>query len=222
MMIRKYNVRSIVALLLIPVASRLAAAIIGAIDPEVARGHADYVRNFALLEHLRRGVFVSGLLLLGALWLLACAWLLRGKSQRRAWLWLALLGPPGFAVLAALPDRSPPLPGDAHRRLLERLPQLLRIGYEILRFAAFGFVAMQLIEWLDDATALWEAHQRGVALAVVLAERDASSGMWAFGDMVRAGYLFVLMYALWPAGFNAVAGLVRWLRQRRSGAGDCS
>jgi len=43
----------------------------------------------------------------------------------------------------------------------------------------------------------------------VLAERDASSGMWAFGDAVRAAYLFVLLYALWPAGYNTVAWLIR-------------
>jgi hypothetical protein len=211
-MIRKFYIRSIVALLMIPVVSRLAAGAVAAIDPESARGHEHYVRNFALLKHLRQGVFISGLVLLGILWLLACAWWLRARSQRRAWLWLALLGPPGVAVLASLPNREGPLPGDAYSRQLQRLPQLLRVVYEVLRFVAFGFVAMQLIEWFDDATALMEAHRRGVALALVLAERDATSGMWAFGDMIRAGYLFVLMYALWPAGFNAVATLVRRLR----------
>jgi hypothetical protein len=213
-LIRKYYGRSIAALLLIPVVARGTAGLVGAIDPELARGHRDYARNFALLDHLRTGVQLSGLVLLGTLWLLACAWLLRAKSRRRTWLPLGLLGPPGFAVLTALADRSPPAPGDAYRQLLERLPLLLRGLYEVLRFAAFGFAAMQLIEWVDDGTALLEASRRGVALAQVLAERDASSGMWAFGDMLLAGYVFVLMYALWPAGCNAVAGLIRRLRWR--------
>ena len=75
-------------------------------------------------------------------------------------------------------------------------------------------VTMQLIEWWNDGTALFEATRRGVALAVVLAERDASSGMWAFGDAMRAGFLFVLIYALWPASYNAIAGLIRRLRRR--------
>ncbi len=217
-MIRKYYVRSTIALLAIPVAAMMAAGIFDAIDPERARGHANYVLYFALLQHLRNGLWLAALVLLGVLWLLACVWLLRSKSRRRVWLSLALLGPPGFAVLTALSDRSPPAPGDAYRRQLERLPQPLRVLYEVLRFAAFGVVAMQLVEWLDYGTAILEAGRRGIALASVLAERDASSGMWAFGDSMRAGYLLVLLYALWPAGCNAVAGLIRRLRGRRAAA----
>ena len=215
-MIRKYYGRSILTVLLIPVTAILADEIFVAIDPELARGHGNYARNFVLLGHLRSGVLLAALVLLGALWLLACDWLLRAKARRRVWLWLALLGPPGFAVLTALSDRSPPAPNDAYGRQLARPPQLLRILYEVLRFAAFGVVAQQLVEWLDYGTALTEATRRGVVLAQVLAERDASSGMWAFGDAMRAAYLFVLIYALWPAGCNAVAGLIRRLRRRRA------
>jgi hypothetical protein len=220
--IRKHYGRSIVALLLIPLVAMLGAGVFDAIDPELARGHGDYARNFALLEHLRKGVWLAVLVLLGALWLLACIWLLRAKSQRRAWLSLSLLGPLGFAVLAALSDRSPLDPGDAYGRQLTRLPQLLRALYEVLLFAAFGVVSLQLVEWIDYGTALLEATRRGVALAQVLAERDASAGMWAFGDMNRAAYLLVLMYALWPGGCNAVARLVRRLRRRRAPAGGRS
>jgi hypothetical protein len=211
-MIRKYYCRSILALLLIPVVVILAARIFEAIDPELARGHADYARNYALLAHARRVVLLAGPVLAGVLWLLACVWLLRAKARRRVWLLLALLGAPGFAMLSALSDRSPPAPNDAYRRQLARLPRLLRVLYEIVRFAALGFVTMQLVEWWNDRTALLEATRRGVALAVVLAERDASSGMWAFGDGMRAAFLFVLIYALWPASYNAVAGLIRRLR----------
>jgi hypothetical protein len=210
--IQKNYGRSIVALLLIPVVTVSAAAIDYAIDPELARGHLNYVRNFALLQHLRFGVVVVALLLVIALWLLACLWLLRAKSQRIAWLALALLGPFGFAGLMALPDRSALAPADTYRRQLTRLPSLLRILYEIVRFAVFGFVAMQLIEWFDDGTALLEAGRRGIPLAEVLAERDASAGMWAFGDLLRAGCVFVLLYALWPAVCNAVAWLIRRIR----------
>jgi hypothetical protein len=160
-LIRKYYSRSIFALLLIPAAAMLAAAISNAVDPELARGHGDYVHMYALLEHLRNGVRLAALVLLGGLWLLACVWLLRAKSRRRAWLSLALLGPPGFAVLTALSDHSPLAPDDAYRRQLARLPKLLRVLYEVLRFAAFGIVAMQLVEWEDYGTALLEASRRG-------------------------------------------------------------
>jgi len=212
-MIRKYYGRSIIALLLIPVVTVSAAAIDYAIDPELARGHANYVRNFALLQHLRVGVVVVALMLVVALWLLACLWQLRARSQRSTWLVLALFGPFGFAALMVLPDRSTAAPADAYRRQVTGLPNLLRILYEILRFAVFAFVAMQLIEWLDDGTALLEASRRGIPLAEVIAERDASAGMWGFGDMVRAGCVFVLLYALWPAVCNAVAWLIRRIRR---------
>jgi hypothetical protein len=213
-MIRKYYCRSILALLLIPVVVILTALIFEAIDPELARGHADYARNYALLDHARRVALLAGPVLAGVLWLLSGLWLLRAKSRRGVWLWLALLGAPGFAMLSALLDRSPPAPNDAYRLWLARLPPLLRVLYEVVRFAALGFVTMQLVEWWNDGTALLEATRRGVALAVVLAERDASSGMWAFGDGMRAAFLFVLIYALWPASYNAVAGLIRRLRHR--------
>jgi hypothetical protein len=212
--IRKYYYRSIVALLLIPVVVIIAAQIFAAINPELAAGHANYARNYALLDHARRVALLGGPVLAGVLWLLSGFWLLRAKLRRGAWLWLAVLGAPGFALLSALLDRSPPAPNDAYRRQLARLPLVLRILYEVVRFAALTFVTMQLIEWWNDGTALFEATRRGVALAVVLAERDASSGMWAFGDAMRAGFLFVLIYALWPAGYNTMAGLIRRLRRR--------
>jgi hypothetical protein len=220
-MIRKYYGRSVLALLLIPVAAILAARIFDAINPELAAGHSDYARNYALLEHLRNGVPLATLVLLGILWLLACIWLLRAKSRRRAWLWLALLGSAGFAVLTALLDRSPLSAHDAYGRLLVRLPKLLRVLYEIVRFAVFVVVTWQLVDWFNDGTALLDATRRGVPLAEVLAERDASSGMWAFGDAVRSAYLFVLLYALWPAGYNSVAWLIRRRRptHRADGSG---
>jgi hypothetical protein len=211
--IRKYYGRSIVALLMIPVVVILARALFDAIDPELARGHADYARNYTLLKYLRNGTQLAALLLVGALWLLACARLLRAKSRRGAWLALALLGAPGFAALAVLSDHSPLAPNDAYGRLQARLPRPLRVLYEIIRFVAFSFVALQIVEWFDDATAILEATRRGVALATVLAERDASSGMWAFGDMNEAAYLFVLIYALWPAGCNWAARLSHRLRR---------
>jgi len=207
--IRRYYGGSILALLLIPVVVLGAAGLFNALDPERARGHADYARHFLLLQHLRVGSQLAMLGLAGVLWLMACAWLVCAKARQRAWTSLALLGPLGFALLSALADRSPPVAADRYRNFLARLPFPLRLGYEAVRFAAFGFVALQLVEWLDSGTALLEATRRGVSLATILAERDASSGMWAFGDSLRAAYPFVLLYALWPAGFNAVAKLIR-------------
>lgn len=213
-MIRNYYCRSILALLLIPVVVMLSVQLFQAIDPELAAGHANYVLNYWLLDHARRIVLLGGLVLAVVLWLLSGFWLLRAKSRRGAWLLLSLLGAPGFALLSALSDRSPPSPDDVYRRQLARLPTVVRVLYEVVRFAALCFVTMQLVEWWNDGTAFLEATRRGVALAVVLAERDASSGMWAFGDLNRAAFLFVLIYMLWPFGYNAAARLIRRLRRR--------
>jgi hypothetical protein len=78
--IGKYYGRSILALLLIPLAVISAAAILDAIDPEIARSHGDYARNKAVLAHWRHGVLLAESVLLGALWPLACVWLLRGTE----------------------------------------------------------------------------------------------------------------------------------------------
>lgn len=215
-MIRRYYSRSILAVLLIPAAAMLGGALFSAIDPEFARGHADYARNFMLLQYLRKAVLLATLLLMCALWTLACASLLRAKSRRWAWLWFAVLGPPGFAVLMALSDRSVPVSGDASAHRLARRRQILRVLYEVVRFVALGLVAEQLVEWWGYGTAFLEALNRGVALSVILAERDASSGMWAFGDSIRTGFVFVLLYALWPVGRGAAAAIIRRLRRGRT------
>jgi hypothetical protein len=127
--IRQYYRRSIIALLLIPGAMLAASQIFNALDPELARGTQDYARNFLLLQHLRVGSQLAMLMFLGVLWLLACAWLLRAKLRSRAWAALAVLGPLGFALLAALADRSPQAAHDAYRRFIARLPVALRVVY---------------------------------------------------------------------------------------------
>jgi hypothetical protein len=48
-------------------------------------------------------------------------------------------------------------------------------------------------------------------MASIVARQDASSGMWAFSEMLEQFYLVVLLYLLWPMLFN-LAG--RFLRQR--------
>lgn len=208
-MIRKYYARSTLAVLLIPVTVVAAGVIFNAIDPESARGNSNYARNFALLHILRGGTQFVALVLACALWFLACLWLVRAKSLNTAWVALVLFGAPGFALLAALADRSPLTPDDAYGRQLARVPQLVRVLYELLRFALFGVLSLQLAEWLDYGTAWLDAMRRGMTLAQVFAERDASSGMWAFGDLMRAAGLFVLLYALWPAACNLVARVFR-------------
>jgi hypothetical protein len=212
--IRKYYGLSMGALLAIPVTAVLGVRLFLLIDPELARGRPNYVLYFALLDHVRRGVWLLTLLAVCVLWLLCCAWLLRARGRPLGWLWLALLGPFGFAGMFALTDRTAPASGatsgtGARGRLAYYARKLWRVLFEVLRFTVLWFVALQLVQWFDDATAWLEACRRGVPLAQVLAERDASSGMWAFGDSLTAGFLlalcYMLCYLLWPIRRRAAA-----------------
>jgi hypothetical protein len=198
--------------LLIPVIALADGWLIAALDPERAAGHPDYAHNFALRQQLRTATLVGSLALECALFLIACFWLLRAKSRTQGWLAWALLGAPGFAVIASLPDRGPLSPRDFYERQLARLPPLVRGLYEIGRFFVFWFAALSFVAAFEFATALLEAAQRGMTLAQLMAERDASSGMWAFGDMMRAAWVFIVMYALWPGACNLVAAAVRRLK----------
>jgi hypothetical protein len=213
--IRKYYSLSIGALLLIPVTSILGVRLFTLIDPELAAGHPDYVRHYAQLEHLRGGVWWFTLLTMGLLWLLCCAWVLRARARSLFWLWLALLGPLGFVGLFALSDRGVADAG-AQPRMREGARLAWRMLFELCRFVLLWMLAMQLVEWFNSATAWAEAHRRSVSMAQVLAERDASSGMWAFGDSLRAGFVLILLYLLWPAGMAAI----RWLGRRSRSAGS--
>ncbi len=170
-MIRKSYALSVAAVLLIPATAIADAWLFAALDPERAAGHPGYAHRFALLQQLRSAILFGSLALECVLFGLACFWLLRAKSRTQGWLAWALLGAPGFAVIASLPDRAPLRPQDFYERTLARLP-----------------------------------------LAQLMAERDASSGMWAFGDLMRAAWVFILLYALWPGACNLAAAAVRRLR----------
>ena len=79
-----------------------------AINPEIAAGHVNYVRNFRLLAQAK-SIVIQGTALLGfGLWLTCCFFLLKAKEQSFWWLPLAILGPFGLAALtlSRRPDAS--------------------------------------------------------------------------------------------------------------------
>ena len=65
-MARRYYFLALVALLLIPVVVILGSRLAIAIDPESARGHANYARDFRLLALAKSVLFRGRLCLLAA------------------------------------------------------------------------------------------------------------------------------------------------------------
>jgi hypothetical protein len=54
---------------------------------------------------------------------------------------------------------------------------------------------------------MYEAAATGTSAAQIIAQQNASSGMWAFGEGLEELYLVVIFYLLWPICFNIVARL---------------
>ena len=105
-MIKKQSGVALFLFLLIPVITVLGGVASSMINPEWAAGHPDYARNFHLLSLLKNMLFFGSLAAVGVLWLLVCFLVVRYKKRSYVWLFMAALGPLGFAVLASLNDRT--------------------------------------------------------------------------------------------------------------------
>src|ERR1035437_7617727 len=103
-MMKKQWVVAIVLLLLIPLVFALGGILSNMINPEIAAGHPNYVRNYHLLSLLKNLCFLASVAGAGVLWMLACLLVIRSKKRSYLWLILAALGPLGVAVLATLND----------------------------------------------------------------------------------------------------------------------
>ncbi|MGH7742015.1 MAG: hypothetical protein ACRENS_08330 [Candidatus Eiseniibacteriota bacterium] len=208
-MVKKPYVLAVVSFLLIPVAVILGMALTVAINPEIAAGHPDYVRNFELLNTLKRGSFFATLLMAMVLWFLTGVFLLKAKQRSAWWLPLAVLGPFGFAILAMLGDKTP-APRDAYQQAVRRLNRPLRLAYEIGLFVAFSAIAYQTIVFKRNLMIAYEALSTGTPAAQIISQQNASSGMWAFGEGLQVLFLVVLSYLIWPVCFNLARRLPKW------------
>lgn len=54
-----------------------------------------------------------------------------------------------------------------------------------------------------------QSWRTGVPVATIVAEQDASSGMWAFAKGLESLYLVTLIYMLWPVLFNLVGRILK-------------
>jgi hypothetical protein len=177
------------------------------IDPELARGHVNYARDYRWLALARTGVLfaVGGVIV--ALWLAVCVLVLRSRRRAGGWLVLAAAGPVGFSIIAMLEDRSPEPPG-AYQRCIRALPVFGRVPLELAVCVASWSLAFGMVLLYRHLMITVAAFMRGIPAATLIADQLNSSGMWAFGEGLACAYLVVLIYLLWPLAFQVGH---RWL-----------
>lgn len=205
-MARSYYFLAVVALLSIPALCIPGAMLANAINPEIAAGHADYVRNFQLLTLAKRSIIQGTGLLACGLWLTCCFFLLKAKARSCWWLPLAILGPFGLAALIMLRDQTS---GDLdmYQRFVGGMRPFVRTAYEIAVFVVVWMVAEEAVWLWRDLMIFQESVRTGVPVDTIIDEQNASGGMWAFSEGLEAMFLVALAYVLRPVCFNA-AGLI--------------
>jgi hypothetical protein len=215
-MMKREWVAAVVLLLLIPVALVLGGALFSLINPEIAAGHPNYVRNFHLLNLLKLSVMWATAAAVLVLWLLVCLQVIRAKKRSSAWLFLAALGPFGLAILAMLRDaklneatandRATEVT-DRYTRFVRSLNGFVRAGYELCSFVILWELAYQAMVVKRTLMIRYEAATTGVSVAQIIDTQNASSGMWAFGEGLEVMFLVALLYLLRPVVFNLVGRL---------------
>jgi hypothetical protein len=202
-MLKKDYGLAVVSFLLIPAVVVVGGLLINSINPEIAAGYSNYVRNFRFLDLAKKFFMLAVFLGSMGLWFLTCLFLVKSKQQSYVWLVLAMFGPFGFIILAMLRDREPAL-GDLHQQFVGKLKLYLRVTYELCFFVLVWVVAYQSMILKRDLMIMHEAVATGMPTAQIIDQQNASSGMWAFSEGNEVLYLVVLFYLLWPICFNAV------------------
>lgn len=204
---KRHYVLALACYLSIPVVMMAGAGLFRLIDPEMARGHADYVRTYRLLEMAGQGVLMAtaGLELL--LWIATCGLLLHSRGRSLLWLAMAAAGPFGFIAIAMLEDRLP-APGDRYQQFIRSLKIYWRGPLELVIFVAVFFLAYEIVVLLRELMISYQSFATGTPAATIIADQNASGGMWAFGEALEALYLLVLIYLFLPICFNLAGRLL--------------
>ena len=200
-MIKKQSVVALVLLLLVPLVLRLGGFVFSLINPETAAGHPNYVQNYHRLNLLRMGSFWASFAVVAVLWLLVCLLVIRAKRRSLVWLFLAAVGPFGFAILATLDDREP-VETDRYDPFVRNLNWLVRAGYELCSFMIVWMLAYQAMVLKRTLMIAYEAATTGVSTTQIMDLQNASGGMWAFAEGNEVMYFVVLLYLLRPVVFN--------------------
>jgi hypothetical protein len=202
------HVWAAVVFLMIPLIWLAGGALTAAIDPDKLAGHANYVRNFRLLELARGGVMLAMFGAVVIAWFVSCLLLIKSKHRTYRWLPLALLGPIGLAVLASLRNLGPE-PPDLYERLNRRLNWFFRAAYEIAFFMLVWTLSWQLMSFKHEAMICLHSAMTGMSRNQVLEQQNDQSAMWAFSELNDVVYFFVLLYLLRPVCINVVGSLFK-------------
>jgi len=206
---KRHYVLPLILYLSIPAVMFAGAGLFRLFDPEkMARGHADYVLRYHLWELVGRGILMATAGLMLCLWVWCCYVMLKSKQRSLRWLLLLALGPFGFIVIAALADRSPS-PDDLYQQFIRHLTIYWRVLLEIVVFVSVWVIAYQFVVLHRDLMIGYQSFTTGVPTATIVAEQDASSGMWAFGEGLQEMYLVMLIYLLRPILFNLAGQLFK-------------
>jgi hypothetical protein len=205
---KRQYILAVVCYLSIPAVVIASGVLFRLIDPELARGGADYVRNFRLLELARRGALITMAGLALALWVLTCYLVLKSRQRSLWWLLLAAAGPFGFIVIAMLEDRAP-ASYDLYQQFIRQLKLYWRVPIEIAVFVTVWSLAFELMVLKRDLMIHYESFMSGTPAATIIDSQNQSSGMWAFSEGNEVIYLVVLIYLLWPVLFNVVGQLLK-------------
>lgn len=197
---RRY-VMALACYLSIPAVLIAGAGLFRLIDPELARSHADYVRDYRLLELARQGALTAAAGLALVLWASTCYLVLESRQRSLRWLSLAAAGPFGFMFIAMLEDRSP-APDDLYQQFIRKLKMYWRTPLEIAVFVSVWFLAYESVVLKRELMISFQSFSTGTPATTIIAQQSASSGMWAFGEGLEAIYLVTLIYLLWPLFFN--------------------
>jgi hypothetical protein len=200
-MTKKQWVVAIVLFLMIPAVLMLGGTLFSLINPEIAAGHPNYARNFHLLSLLKRMILWVSIAAAALLWLLVCLLVIRAKKRSLLWLFLAALGPVGFAMLAMLNDQAP-VEKDWYARFVSNMNWYVRAGYELCTFVIIGELAYQAMVVKRTLVIKYQAATTGVPVAQIIDLQNASSGMWAFAEGMEVMFLAVLLYLLRPLIFR--------------------
>jgi hypothetical protein len=198
---KKQTIVALVLLLAIPVVWILGSWAYGQINPEILARRGSYLRDYHLLYFVKHLALRGSMAASAILWLLVCFLVIRSKERSSWWLFLAAFGPFGFAGLAMLNDRAP-AETDRYTRLVRKLNVFARVAYEACAFGIIWTVAFQVMVLKRNLMISYQSATTGVPVAQIIDIRDASSGMWAFGEGLEVMYFGVLLYLLWPAVFN--------------------
>jgi len=208
---RRY-LQALACFLAIPAVVIASGVLFRLVDPEMARGYDNYVRNYRLLELVRIGALMGAAALALILWISTCFLVLESRQRSLGWLTLAAGGPIGFSAIAMLEDLAP-APDDLYQRFIRKLKIWWRVPLEIALCVSIWVLAYECIVLKRSLMISYESFTTGTPTTTIVARQSASSGIWAFGEMLEEFYLVVLLYFLWPLLFNLVGRIFRPPRQ---------